>query len=925
MPTGKLTQTQNLTGGINTGNHKTLMNRDAADQHPMSSITGLLDALNSDTSKISAVEEKIDSEANRAIQNEQQLAAAIEETAKEAKILVETEKARAENIENYIIADIANVRAEIEAGDAAVTKLVEQETTRAEAREAELEELAKETKEVVDHIDDIIFPLKKAIADETENRIKRDNEIISDFTADNYRTNIRIDQEIIDRTEADEQLRETVKKDIEPRLVTIESDIVTVKQEIKDLEETIGEDIKEKVEGLQQELATETLNREAADAVLDKKIDGLAEYVDEHVKDIRIEDITKTTKLETRAESGYYLADKFIANTNYYEKIELDHSRISQENIDLQSEYIPVKINEKNFIKNKYYVYRASTSKNQAPVYRIARFFDPNKKYYQYSYGTDDTISFGMWLMPEKFNFAIQNLPRVINNEQSAMWTRYNSSINAVTLKYYWYDSKGILQRPPVGRICVNSNYNIGSIEPDRKYRFSHVVYGNWSGIIGSGPVVYWWNSSWADESYRLIYVEDTTGDGWYADPVNTALGLKYDFRAEKVSDILLPYGDNSHHKEWRRVYPTAADFKNENNVYYENIYECMSELVEVSESEIPVGAARYKAITGVSQDVLTGTWRFPKRLSKPIPDNLSWSGNYVCRFRDGAGGGVFGNGLRIFAGRKHTDGSQWFSMNFNSEFWREGNTWLMAENKIDAETGELYGQCCQYLSFEAEDAAMYNIVTNIFEGERISDKILGIDFFEWEELEQQLANKYPVYEQVLPTDTKTINSTDEKYFITKVPEDALNEYVVTRMSVKEDVSIIRGSTGADVFVVTDDNAYVNGTALHPVINTDDSQKPEIMLVNNGELVYTAPLISLLVDIPANTSAGFCSSIMFEVQDKISFNFDYINNTKLPVRFIKFGQVVEKQYLDFASGNQYTMLVMCNGRIIEIYIQEILL
>ena len=102
MPSGKLTQTQYLTGGINTGNHNTLVNRDADNQHPMSAITGLLEALNSDTDKISAVEEKIDSEANRAIQNEQKLAEAIDNSTNTAKILVETEKTRAEAAEKYI-------------------------------------------------------------------------------------------------------------------------------------------------------------------------------------------------------------------------------------------------------------------------------------------------------------------------------------------------------------------------------------------------------------------------------------------------------------------------------------------------------------------------------------------------------------------------------------------------------------------------------------------------------------------------------------------------------------------------------------------------------------------------------------------------------------------------------------------------------
>lgn len=334
MPSGKLTQTQYLTGGINTGNHKTLVNRDAADQHPMRAITGLLEALNSDTDKISAVEEKIDSEANRAIQNEQKLAEAIDNSINTAKTLVETEKTRAENVEKSILADIANVRIEISSGDENIAKLVAQETARAEAKEAEIEKIAKEALENTEHFEDIIFPLKKAIADETENRIKRDNDIISDFTAKNYQVNKRIEQEITDRTQADD--------------------------------------------------------------VLDKKIDELTNYIDEHVKDLRIEDITKTTKLETRAESGYYLADEFIANVNYYEKVELARSKISQENIDIQSEYIPVKINEKNFVKNKYYVYRTSTSKDHEPVYRIARFFDPNKKYYQYSYGTDDTTGVGM-------------------------------------------------------------------------------------------------------------------------------------------------------------------------------------------------------------------------------------------------------------------------------------------------------------------------------------------------------------------------------------------------------------------------------------------------------------------------------------------------------------------------------------------------
>lgn len=983
MPVGIITQNKTLSGGITTGDHETLRNRDAADQHPISAITGLQDALNTKDSKILDLDKKINYESNRAIQNESKLLTSLGDTKTALEKLISStvlqETERAKTVENKLYGKIADTTKELSEADQKIILKLNAEIQRAMAEEKRLIDIATDAQEAAKKIDEIVLPIKKDLKEETANRLATENELSNLIASTSYQLHKEIldlkdytDAEIIkldakikdeifpelkklaDDIEAskkytDEEIKKLNKKiadEIDPKLAAIE-------KEIKDLEESIGKNIKEKVEQLQKDLAAEATARKAADDALDKKIDDtyetvgeqvieiakraeeehkkireelgeLAEYVEEHVKDLRIEDITKTTKLDTRAESGYYIADKFIAGANYYEKVELARSRIAQENIDLQSEYVPVEVNEKNFVKNKYYVYRASTSKSHAPVYRIARFFDPNKKYYQYSYGTNDTISFGMWLMPKTFNFAVQNLPNVINNVGTAVWVNYGSALNAATLKYYWYDSRGLLQRPPVSRICVEDNSTM-SFKPNLKYKFSRIMYGNWTGIIGSGQIVYWAGHGWDDESARLIYVEDTTSDPWYDNPVHAALGLKYDFRAEKVSDILLPYGDNSYHKEWRRVYPTAADFKNENNIYYENIYECVSELVEVSESEIPVGAARYKAVTGVSQDVLIGTWRFPEKLSKPIPSNLSWSGNYVCRFRDHAGGGVFGNGLKIFAGVKHTDGSQWFNMNFNSEYWREGNIWLMAENKVDAETGELYGQCCRYLSFEAEDEAMYNIVTTVFEGERISDKILGKDFFEWEVLEQELANKYPVYEQVLPANTRALRSADEKYFITKVPEGAINDYVVTRMSVTEDVSIIRGSTGADVFVVTDDNAYVNGTAIQPVINTYDTQKPEIMIVDNGELVYTAPLISLLVGIPANTNAGFCSSIMFEVQDGLNFNFNYINNTKLPVRFIKFGQVVEKQYLDFAPGNQYTMLVMCNGRIVEIYIQEVLL
>ena len=95
MPVGNITPIHQLSGQTNTGggtkDHEKLINRDAKDQHPIKSITGLEDALKD-------LESKIDG-GGKAVKKEQERAEAAEQALNEQ---INAEKARAEEAEEIV-------------------------------------------------------------------------------------------------------------------------------------------------------------------------------------------------------------------------------------------------------------------------------------------------------------------------------------------------------------------------------------------------------------------------------------------------------------------------------------------------------------------------------------------------------------------------------------------------------------------------------------------------------------------------------------------------------------------------------------------------------------------------------------------------------------------------------------------------------
>lgn len=135
------------------------------------------------------------------------------------------------------------------------------------------------------------------------------------------------------------------------------------------------------------------------------------------------------------------------------------------------------------------------------------------------------------------------------------------------------------------------------------------------------------------------------------------------------------------------------------------------------------------------------------------------------------------------------------------------------------------------------------------------------------------------------------------------------------------------------ILKVDEGNVFVSGPQgdlpLYPDLDINDSTT--ITLNNNMERTYgiIAEAVFTLPEEAGNQ--GFCAIVVFKTGASAIPNIEFINNTSLPIVYIKDNDVKETSTEhssllpkdQLSAMYQYNLFILCNGVNIEIYIQEI--
>lgn len=93
-----------------------------------------------------------------------------------------------------------------------------------------------------------------------------------------------------------------------------------------------------------------------------------------------------------------------------------------------------------------------------------------------------------------------------------------------------------------------------------------------------------------------------------------------------------------------------------------------------------------------------------------------------------------------------------------------------------------------------------------------------------------------------------------------------------------------------------------------------------VLLENESEFVYSNLKKGIFI-IP-ECKHGYVSSIVIETKDQVPL-IEFQNNSKYELRFVKEQELISIEDITLDLNYEYTFLLLCNGRYINIYVQEI--
>ena len=624
-------------------------------------------------------------------------------------------------------------------------------------------------------------------------------------------------------------------------------------------------------------------------ATLNQKIDSEAEFVASEIELINNE-------LNSLTEQVAGLDNKF---TN---AIELLNERIEEIRQEVQRIISELSIEELS--KRDYY----DPDDDPDTRYELATEFDSEQQYYERAYDVDDTRLEGMWQLPEELNYIqdLANFP----------WTNFAQG--------YYYSTSGLKVTFAMFGCQANKD---GQSEKN----FYGVAVGDGHGgaygilykaYYSYGTDYFDYNplpgpKGYSDDGMRLLYFESSES--------SESCANKWKFvGATKVSDTLLERGNTNYLIKYNPVTITEEEFE-PNKYYIKKTTVTKYELA--TDPNFDPDARYYEEVYDVDNTNLLGMWQLPEELNYIVSiHNFPWINDVDGYYYNGNGTKItfqrFGCLTPgIVTGDTHIEdtskllgvgvGQTWQGYYFPLKSYYSYGTDYVDYNILDNSKGykNNYGSpndAMRLLYFKAADdpkefAESWKFVGAI----KVSDTLLDYG-------DTNYKTKFvPV---ILTEETYEPN----KYYIRKdlpIPK-------VTRIELGEDSSTYRDSLGNDVLKIVKNNVLLNGDKLAPELSISSDTNVQLVLENNAEVVYS-DIASAEFTIPNNIKHGYCSSITFTTINVRPSSVRFINNSTYEIRYIYQNKATAFSDITFSGNCEYNIIIICNGRYVEVYIQEI--
>lgn len=900
MAIGKITPTQSYSGGINRNgsgiiDHNKLNNRDLADQHPISAITGLEAKLATQDIQYSKLVIALD----KAVADLQDQ---VNKESEKSKLAIQAEAEERKSSDDKLATDIQNNKVYV---DDQIKKLDQKITSEIDPKLSELDskiinldtnikvetdsrkQLAAHNLSIYKDTDGTVKVTLLNAADEpiaTQSLIMPSERILADVTLD-YESkkliftfedtstldcdlssliddlqvklselNARIDSEVTDRQKVDEQLQANIEAEIEIRQTADDT--------------------------LKQNLEAEATIRQETDEELRQAIkDGLGA--------LQIEDVSIVSAVRDPIET------------------KLEH----------------------------------------------ALWYDSETDYYEYTYPTDKSDCYGSWRWKifDPDMLLIGPEYRILENpyyflSSCAKEPRFKYMYNGVEKKSsiinsyygstpeYWDSSMSVL--------TYGSNFPGLQLDGWRDGPYFAFCYGYSS--IGLG----WYQSSDdSDTTQRdIVFYDHITKD-----EITWSNFLPYLRKfADKLSDdtLDLPLPKN-YIKTWVRTDVSEEDFLLNPQRYYTKDTGKVVSFTEATTYDKTT--IYYKQFNGVSDPTtLRGTWYIDEQ-TNPLDIDYEVKGWYFC-IRDGAmldevPCPVF-NGFIL---KKSKDGTKLLAQAYNYcvyERYKEQQYTDIADNiqyeVYDAEQGWL-SENYRYISVNRQYGLMsttgdtagtivydYSLLKFLStHATKISDKLIGADHYTVDDFKAYLNDNYVTNKCYNCVGQISESDFESGVYYTKVETkkestqyyDNIVRFAIDSVENKD--TIIRSAIGQDVIRITDTNAVVNGYfSLAPETTVNQQSNAHIILENNAEISLTDLTYYVIFEIPETVQHGYCSSVVLVLSEGIDLlPYTILNKSNYDIQLIQSGGIIDKLVL---NGNcQYNLLFMCNGIKLEVYIQEI--
>ena len=930
MAIGKITPTQSYSAGINRNgsgiaDHNRLKNRDLADQHPISAITGLESKLATQDSQYSELVATL----NKAVADLQEQ---LDKESEKAKLNIQAEAEERKANDDKLAADIQNNKVYV---DDQITKLDQKITSEIDPKLSELDskivdldtnikaetdsrkQLAAHNLSIYKETDGTVKVTLLNAAGEpiaTQSLIMPSERILADVKLDyeskklifTFEDTSTLDcdlSSLIDDLQA--KLSELSLK-LDQVSTTIESEIERAEKAENDLQTSIDAESAARLTAddiLKQNLEAEATARQEADTELQQAVDSEAatrQAVDEElwqaIKDglgaLQIEDVSTVSAVRNAAEA------------------ELEPALVYDSDVD-------------------YYEYTYPTNKSDCYGSWRWKVFDPDMLLLGPEYRLKE--------LPYYFISTIGQTPRfkyILNNIEHKS-SRISAHYSIIPEYYDNWHPKPIL--------VYGSPFPGLQAEGWRDGTYFEFRFGRGEWFPTGGPGWSWYPDGSETISRDIVFYDHVGMEGTDGYRLLPYLSKFADKLSDDTLELPLP---KDYIKTWVHTEIFEEDFLlNPKKYYVKNTHKIIS-FIEASTYDESV--VYYKQFNGVSDpQALRGTWYIDEQ-TNPLDIDYEVKGWYFC-ISDG--NMLNWSTCPVFNGfilKKSEDGTQLLAQAYDycdyddSKEQRYIDKAATAQYVLyDAEQGWL-SENYRYISVNRQyglmsttgdtaDTVVYDYSLLKFlstHATKISDKLIGADHYTVADFKAYLndnyvANKcYKCVGQISESDFESgVYYTKVETEKEQIHYDNIVRFAIDTVENKD--TVIRSAIGQDILRITDTNAVVNGYfSLAPETDIKQQSKAHIVLENNAEISLTDLADYVIFEIPETVQHGYCSSAVLVLPEAIdTLPYAILNKSNYELQLIQSGSIIDKLVL---NGNcQYNLLFMCNGIKLELYIQEI--